>query len=479
MSGSLVVVAKNSAEHKKWKYVQWAYLAGFVLLTPLVLEPFEIGKMNRALIMGVAILAVNLVVGFNGMLALGHSAFMGIGAFVTASMVQDENWDYWQVLPVVLIVGFLMGVVIGLPALRVKGLYLALVTIAQAAVFPTLVNIDELGIAKRTGGPNGKGVSEEVIAPSYLEWLPGVDGARGGSAYRFWIIVLMVGITLLLVTNYLRSRPGRAVLAIRDNEAGAAVYGVNLPIVKTMNFAISASIGSLAGLMWCLDKGFVAGQDFTFLLAVDLIIGLVLGGVGTLQGGLVGGLFVVWVNDLTKRISVPLGLYTLNGDGPLAKAIFGLILILFTFFAPGGIVSLGRLINNKLIHIVPLTPSGESIEPMSGFDPGMESTRADTAMKLSIAGPVLLGVGWLLMNVNNLVVGVLAFGLRMTILLAPVAMLVGINELKAHADGNRPDSVKGPASMARNLGALGFVFVIGYALQRFVQTYPIWDIPLI
>ena len=479
MSGSLVVVAKNSAEHKKWKYVQWAYLAGFVLLTPLVLEPFEIGKMNRALIMGVAILAVNLVVGFNGMLALGHSAFMGIGAFVTASMVQDENWDYWHVIPIVVIVGFLMGVIVGLPALRVKGLYLALVTIAQAAVFPTLVNIDELGIAKRTGGPNGKGVSEEVIAPSYFEWLPGVDGARGGSAYRFWIIVLMVGITLLLVTNYLRSRPGRAVLAIRDNEAGAAVYGVNLPIVKTMNFAISASIGSLAGLMWCLDKGFVAGQDFTFLLAVDLIIGLVLGGVGTLQGGLVGGLFVVWVNDLTKRISVPLGLYTLNGDGPLAKAIFGLILILFTFFAPGGIVSLGRLINNKLIHIVPLTPSGESIEPMSGFDPGMESTRADTAMKLSIGGPVLLAVGWLLMNVNNLVVGVLAFGLRMTILLAPVAMLVGINELKAHADGNRPDSVKGPASMARNLGALGFVFVIGYALQRFVQTYPIWDIPLI
>ena len=149
MSGPLVVVAKDSAEHKRWKYVQWLYLAGFLLLTPLVLEPFEIGKMNRALIMSVAILAVNLVVGFNGMLALGHSAFMGIGAFVTASMVQDENWDYWQVLPVVLIVGFIMGVVIGLPALRVKGLYLALVTIAQAAVFPTLVNIDELGIAKR------------------------------------------------------------------------------------------------------------------------------------------------------------------------------------------------------------------------------------------------------------------------------------------------------------------------------------------
>ena len=478
MSAPLVVVAKNSAEHKRWQYVQWAYVAGLVLLTPLVLQPFEIGKMNRALIMGVAILAVNLVVGFNGMLALGHSAFMGIGAFVTASLVQDENWDYWMIIPVVLLVGFLIGVVVGLPALRVKGLYLALVTIAQAAVFPSLVNIDELGIAARTGGPNGKGVSEEVIAPSYWEWLPGVDGARGGSAYRYWVIILMVAITILLVTNYLRSRVGRAVLAIRDNEAGAAVYGVNLPVIKTTNFAISASIGSLAGLMWCMDKGFVAGQDFTFLLAVDLIIGLVLGGVGAIQGGLVGGLFVVWVNDLTKRISIPLGLYTLNGDGPLAKAIFGLILILFTFFAPGGIVSLGRLVINKLLKVVPLTPAGQPIEPLSNFDPGVESTRANIAMKMSIAGPALLAVGWLLMNVNNLLVGVLAFGLRMAILvLAPVAMLVGSNELAAHADGNRPDSTKGPATMARTLGALGFLFVIGYAVQRFVQTYPIWDIP--
>ena len=215
MSAPLVVVAKDSAEHKRWKNVQWLYLAGFLLLTPLVLEPFEIGKMNRALIMGVAILAVNLVVGFNGMLALGHSAFMGIGAFVTASMVQDENWDYWQVLPIVLIVGFIMGVVIGLPALRVKGLYLALVTIAQAAVFPTLVNIDELGIAKRTGGPNGKGVSEEVLAPSYLEWLPGVDGARGGSAYRYWILVLMIGITLLLM---------RACVKFANNQSEALIF---------------------------------------------------------------------------------------------------------------------------------------------------------------------------------------------------------------------------------------------------------------
>ena len=134
-------------------------------------------------------------------------------------------------------------------------------------------------------------------------------------------------------------------------------------------------------------------------------------------------------------------------------------------------MSLGRMVSDKLIKVVPLTPAGAPIQPLDSFDPGMESTRADTAMKMSIAGPILLAVGWLLMAVNNLIVGVFAFGLRMAILMAPVAMLVGSNELKAHEAGNRADSVKGPASMARLLGGLGFLFVIGYAVQRFVFTY--------
>ena len=481
MSTPLLVVEQGSKQHRQWQMVGLAYIAGFILLTPLVLEPFEIGKMNRALVLGVAILAVNLVVGFNGMLALGHSAFMGLGAFITASMVQDEGWDYWMVIPVVVIVGFIVGMIIGLPALRVKGLYLALVTIAMATVFPTLVNIDELGIARRTGGPNGKNVDEEVIAPGYLEWLPGVDGARGGSAYRYWVIVLIVGVMMLLVRNYIRSRPGRAIIAIRDNEAGAAVYGVNLPLYKTVNFGISAALGCMAGLLWSLDKAFVAGQDFTFLLAVDLIIGLVIGGVGTLQGSFLGGLFVVWVRDLTKRISIPLGFYELDGNGPLANAIFGLILILFTFFAPGGIVSLAKLVQSKLIRVIPLRPDGEPIAPAEAMDPGMESNRASVAMKMAIIGLVLFPVGWLLMNVDNLIIGIIAFCLRMQILiLAPMAAIVGMNELAAHREGKRPDSVTGPANVAKILGMVGFALIVVLGILHFIDQYASDDVfPLV
>ena len=480
MSSPLLIVSKGSTQHRQWKFLSWGYALALAILVPLVLQPFEIGKMNRALVLMVAVLAVNLVVGFNGMLALGHSAFMGIGAFVAASMVQDELWDYWMIIPVVVIVGFAVGIIVGLPALRVKGLYLALVTIAQAAVFPTLVNIDELGIARRTGGPNGRDVIEEVDRQesgfsSFFEWLPGVDGARGANAYRYWILLLIVVIVIALVRNIMRSRPGRAVLAIRDSEAGAAVYGVNLPLYKTVNFALSASLGSLAGLMWCLDKGFVAGQDFTFLLAVDLIIGLVIGGVGTLQGSIFGGLFVVWARDLTKRVSIPLGFYTLDGDGPLSAAIFGLILILFTFFAPGGIASMVTAVQKRIIQVVPLTPAGDPIVPLAALDPGPSSTRATWALRFAVAGPVLLIIGWVLMNVDNLIVGTLAFALRFAIVvLAPIVMFVSMNELRAAKAGRRGEntaSVNSQAKTAGVLGVLGLAYIQTFALNLALRAH--------
>ncbi len=480
MSSPLLVVSKGDKQHRQWTTLCWGYAVALAILVPLVLQPFEIGRMNRAIVMMVAILAVNLVVGFNGMLALGHSAFMGIGAFVTASMVQDESWDFWMVIPLVLFLGFAVGVIVGLPALRVKGLYLALVTIAQAAVFPTLVNIDELGIAERTGGPNGKKVEEEVDRQvegisSYFEFLPGVDGARGANAYRYWIILLITAIIFALVRNIMRSRAGRAVLAIRDNEAGAAVYGVNLPMYKTVNFALSASLGSLAGLLWCLDKGFVAGQDFTFLLAIDLIIGLVIGGVGTLQGSIFGGLFVVWVRDLTKRISIPMGFYTLDGDGPLSAAIFGLILILFTFFAPGGIASMITAVQKKIIQVVPLTPAGDPITPLENLDPGPSSTRSSWALRLAVIGPALMVIGWVLMNVDNLIVGTLAFMLRFGIVvLAPIVVFVSMNELRAAKAGLRGENtaaVSSQAKVAGVIGVLSFAYIKTFALNLALRAH--------
>ena len=135
-------------------------------------------------------------------------------------------------------------------------------------------------------------------------------------------------------------------------------------------------------------------------------------------------------------------------------------------------MSLAKSVQNKLIKVVPIRPDGTPAEDVDSFDPGMESDRAQSAMKLAILGPVLLTIGWLLMNVNNLIVGCVAFGLRLSILVtAPVAMLVGSNELKALLAGRRPESIKAQASMARLLGGLGFLFVLLYGLWLFKTQY--------
>ncbi len=105
MNKSLFVFAEGSREHRMWQTAMWSIVGLMVLLIPVLLEPFQVGKMNRAIIMAVAILGLNLVIGFGGQLALGHSAFMGLGAFITATMVQDELWDYWMVIPIVILAG--------------------------------------------------------------------------------------------------------------------------------------------------------------------------------------------------------------------------------------------------------------------------------------------------------------------------------------------------------------------------------------
>ncbi|MCP4086650.1 MAG: branched-chain amino acid ABC transporter permease, partial [Actinomycetia bacterium] len=290
---------------------------------------------------------------------LGHSAFIGIGAFTTATLVQDHDWDYWMTIPAAMLFAFVVGFLFGFPALKIKGLYLALLTVAFATAFPTLAKIDKFGIADRTGGVNGRNIKEKMLAPDWVQSVLGIE-VEESVIYRYFVIAGLTALTFLLVRNLLKSRPGRAIIAIRDNETGAAVSGVNVPLYKTLTFGVSAAFGGLAGVMWAMDRAFVAEQDFGFVLAIDLLVGLVIGGVATLQGGLVGALVIVFVREWTKGLVINLGLFTIDGGGPLSQAIFGFLLIIVTFFAPGGLVSLGRMARAKLITVIPRPPEGVS-----------------------------------------------------------------------------------------------------------------------
>jgi branched-chain amino acid transport system permease protein len=362
---ALFTFRQGSSQHKTYLAITWGLFLLFAIALPHLLgdQYFLVSRMNRALFMAVAILGLNLVIGYSGLIALGHSAFIGIGAFTTASLVQDEGWDYWMTIPISMGLCFLVGLLLGIPALRIKGLYLALITVAFANVFPTLAKIDKWGITDRTGGVNGKKIDERVFAPEWLQKFIGIGNTPDEQAvYRYYIIAILSGLAFILTRNLVKSRPGRAIVAIRDNEIGAAVSGVNLPLYKVMTFGVSAALGGLAGMMWSMDRAFAAEQDFTFVLAVDLLVGLVIGGVATLQGGLVGALVVVFVKEFTKGLQVPLGFTTIDGAGPLSQAIFGVILILVTFFAPGGLASLTRMLKAQFIRIVPQPPESVMAE---------------------------------------------------------------------------------------------------------------------
>lgn len=363
-----ITVQQGSSQHRLHKLLAYALLAAVIVILPLVLPEFQVSRMNRVMFLSVAILGLNLVLGYGGLLALGHSAFIGLGAFLTTWLVQDHNWDYWHTIPISMGACFLFGGLLALPALRIKGLYLALITIALATVFPSLAKMENFGIADATGGANGREIDEKVLPPGWARSLG--FSLEEPARYRYFLVVGLTIIAFLAVINLLKSRPGRAIVAIRDNETGAAVSGVDTVRWKLLNFAISASLGGLAGVMWAMDRAFVAEQGFGFLLAVDLLVGLVVGGVATVPGAVVGAIVVVFVREFTKGLQIPIGFTTIDGEGPLSQAIFGGILIIVTFFAPGGLVWMFRLVRSKLYRVIPTPPVlSEPVVPL-----GAEST---------------------------------------------------------------------------------------------------------
>ena len=232
---------EGSSNHRTYLIVTWGLFLLLAIAMPYILTAlfgeFQVSRLNRALYLGVGILGVNLVVGYSGLIALGHSAFIGIGAFATASLVMDEGLNHFVAIPIALLIGFVVGVLLGIPALRIRGLYLALLTIAFAAVFPTIAKLDKWTIADRTGGVNGRRIEDPLVAPGWVRSIIRIDDTPDQQAiYRYFIIATLTALAFLLTRNLLKSRPGRAIVAIRDNETGAAVSGVNLRLYKTVTF---------------------------------------------------------------------------------------------------------------------------------------------------------------------------------------------------------------------------------------------------
>ena len=285
-----------------------------VLVPLLSFTNYHLFQLTMVVIYAIAILGLALLTGFNGQISLGHGAFYAIGAYTTAILMATWNVPYWATLPVSAVVCAVVGFLLGLPALRLGGLYLALTTFALATAIPQILKYKLF--EDWTGGVQGL-VIDKPDAPFGLPLSPDQ-----------WLYLFTAAVAVLLYVmawNLVRGRVGRAMMAIRDHAMAAEAMGINLPIVKTRTFALSAMYTGLAGSLGAIAIQFVAPDSFSVVVSIFLFVGLIVGGVSSIGGTLIGAAFVEFVPNLSDKVSKA-----------APGAVYGVILIAVMFLMPAG-----------------------------------------------------------------------------------------------------------------------------------------------
>jgi branched-chain amino acid transport system permease protein len=316
--------------------------------------PSEVRLFTQALYVGIAATGLNILTGYNGQVSIGHGAFFGLGAYTSAILVSDHGWNVVTTLPVSMALCFVVGAAIGFPALRVKGLYLALVTLGLAVLFPDLTD----RFVEGTGGTNLVTLTgAEVAVPDWYVWFPDpiadfFDDYVGAQDQWAYYLTLVISLVLLFVVFLIaRSRFGRSLIAVRDHEAAAETVGIDLARVKVTAFALSALYAGTAGSLSVLVNRLAnAGKVETFQLSIEFLVAVVVGGAATVFGPMLGAFIVVFLRD---RIDENDSLSDLFSDPNRAKllspALFGIALIVLMYVLPDGIVGgVRRLVRRAL-----------------------------------------------------------------------------------------------------------------------------------
>ena len=321
-----------------WVLLALAFLVPLLHpLFPDVVSDYRLFLVSTMIIAAIAVLGLNLLTGFNGQISLGHGAFYAVGAYTAAVLMDHLNMPYWATLPCAAVVCFVVGYLFGLPALRLEGHYLALATFALALAVPQILKYKWLeGL---TGGVQGIVLSKPEVPfglpLSEDQWL-----------YYYCLVVMVV--LYWAAANMLNSRSGRAMMAIRDQYMAADTMGIDTALYKTVTFGISAAYTGIAGALSASAIAFVAPDSFTIFLSIKFLIGLVVGGVGSLAGSVVGGIFYVLVDNSAQALS----LFVKNDLGLQfdlsAYTVFGILLIVLMYLMPMGVVGGVYLLMRRL-----------------------------------------------------------------------------------------------------------------------------------
>lgn len=316
-----------------------ALVVAFVA-APLQLKDFPLSVLNLAGIFVIGAVGLNLLTGFTGQVSLGHAFFMAVGAYTWAHFGGEQDWPLWSWLVLAAVFGGLIGAVIGPFALRLRGNYLAIVSLALVFV--------GLHIWKNWDSVTGGGVG--FTAERRGAYLGPIDFEKlslFGQDYTiyqsfFWLIWGVVIITTLLAKNIIRSRPGRAMQAVRDRDVAASVIGVNLARYKISAFALSSAYAAVAGALYGAYYSYVSPEHWNLFLSIQFIAVIIVGGVGTLFGSIIGGLFVGSLPSLISANGDKLAFVEDIGISvpELQAILFGIVIIVFLVLEPHGLAGI-------------------------------------------------------------------------------------------------------------------------------------------
>jgi len=310
----------NLARHEG--HVFWySVLMLLLVVSPWLIDEYWLAQLTLVLIYSVVGLGLMLLAGFTGLFSIGHAAFLGVGAY-TQAVLTNAGIPF----PIALVgagaLSALVGVVVGLPALRVKGIYLGIATLSFGFI------VEE--VFARWESVTGGNAGLHVKSPAIFGW-------KLDSATEFYFVCLVVTVlATLAILNLLRSPTGRAFVAIRDSEISAQSMGIHLARYKTLSFAISAALAGLGGALYAHMIKFISPDQFNIIQSIDLLLMVVIGGLGSVHGAFLGAIFLITMPQMISSVKDLLPDFI--GQAPGLKAVvYGAVLIAFVLFEPMGL----------------------------------------------------------------------------------------------------------------------------------------------
>jgi branched-chain amino acid transport system permease protein len=321
----------------KWTVIALAVI--FVAIIPLTVHEYYLSILNLIFIAVVGALGLNILVGYTGQISIGHGAFMSVGAYTAANLAVHLGLPFWITLPAGGLMAAAVGAVVGVPSLRIKGLYLAIATLAGQLIIEWTIN----HVPAISGGAQA---SIQVDRPSLF----GFTFDSQGRLYFF--LLFFAALAIVATLNIVRSRIGRAFVAVRDQDIAAEIIGINIYRYKLLSFAISSFYAGVCGVLYTYYFGIANYEQFQLVVSIDYLAMIIIGGLGSVLGSIFGAIFVTLLPIAIRIFMEDVGALFLS-QGELANiisglrlAVFGGLIIFFLIVEPEGLNRLWRNIRS-------------------------------------------------------------------------------------------------------------------------------------